>query len=586
MMVRCRHTIVRILAASVFLACQNPALSAQTAQTKDQIEAAAQYERGLVFFQQGAYKEAEQAFRQAEKKDDKDLEYQLAIAYTDLKLHKPDDALKRYSKIYKNDPTHLRAIAGMAASYEEMLNYRETVRMWQRYAKMNLPPDQKAEADQMLRSAQELFVRDYEIAENAAGGAANAATPQQEQAWGLQFAKELASTGVPLIEDEAINAYVRGLCETVVGFAKRFPAKYELFVLNSPTVNAQTTPGFIFVYRGIIEMVESEAELAGVLAHEIAHTVAHHTAKSLTKAARDQQTVESLQRSDNKLAQLLAGLMALGNPMGALSFSREQETQADRLGIHIAFDSGYDPRGLSSLFRKFESLQPSSRRSWDLMMKTHPFSIDRMNMVNDYVQLLPERSLTTSSAAFDQMKARLAKLPPPPEAPAPASTATPSASAGGSAVVPFTIDSAPFAGEIPATWGARKTDSGTIVFEGQKGTEEYEATVELEIAPKANLPGKSLEDVARTVYQGTASKANANVQEPEAHRDGDRRSYSIRAAYPLRSNQGPIRYQHVSVIIDYPAHYVVLSYFAPDALFATYLPVFEQIGQSFRYTGR
>lgn len=574
-------TLIALGLVAVMFAFQSTALSAQT---KNQLDAAAQYERGLVFFRQGAYKEAEQAFRQAENKDDKNLEYQLATAYTYLKLHKPDDALKRYSKIYKSDPTHLRALVGMAASYEEMLNYREAVRMWQRYAKMDLPPAERAEADDMLRGAQELFIRDYEIAENPAGGAANTASQAQERDWGLQFARQLASTGVPLIDDEAINAYVRDLCGSIVGHAKGFPAKYDLFVLNSPTINAQTTPGFIFVYRGILETVQSEAELAGVLAHEIGHTVAHHAAKSMTRSERDQQTLASLQRSDNKLAKFLAGLMALGNPMGALSFSREQETQADRLGIHIAFDAGYDPRGLSSLFRKFEALQPSSRRSWDLMTKTHPFSIDRMNMVNDYVQLLPARSLSTTSTAFERMKAALAALPPPPDV-SETAPANPGAAIE-TLVRPFTLDNAPFAGEIPASWGARKTDSGTVVFEGERGTEAYEATVELEIAPKAGIQARTLEEVTQIVYNGTASKAGARVDRPEARGDGTLRGFRIHATYPLRSNQGPIPYEHVSLVIDYPDHYAILSYFAPAPLFEKFMPVFQQIGNSFRYTGR
>lgn len=220
----------------------------------------------------------------------------------------------------------------------------------------------------------------------------------------------------------------------------------------------------------------------------------HHSGKKITKAAQNQQTLQGLQSQDSKLTKFLAALVALGNPLGELAFSREQEAQADRLGIHIAYDAGYDPGSLAELFLKFESMQPSSRRSWDLMTRTHPFSIDRMNAVNEYVRLLPERPVRGSSPAFDRMKARLKSLPPPPAE----ATASPAESAGGDAgVVPFTIDNAPFAGTIPATWAGRKTGSGTIAFEGQKGTEAYEATVELEIAPHANLPGKSLDDTGR-----------------------------------------------------------------------------------------
>lgn len=557
------------------------------AQSKDQIEAASQYERGLVFFQQGAYKEAEQALRQAEKKDDRNLEYQLAIAYTYLKLHKPDDAMKRYSKIYKNDPTHLRAVVGLAVSYEEMQNYREAVRMWMRYTKMNLTPAERDEGLRMLRTAQDLFVARYEIAENPAGGAANAASAQQEQQWGLEFAREIAASGVPLLADGEINAYVKGLCETLTPFAKQFPPQYDLFVLDSPTVNAQTTPGFIFVNRGILETVTSEAELAGVLAHEMSHTIAHHGGKKVTKAAEDRQTLDTLQSQDNKLAKFLSALVALGNPLGELSFSREQEAQADRLGIHIAYDAGYDPRALAELFQKFESMQPSSRKSWDLMARTHPFSIDRMNAVNDYVLLLPGKPLKKSSPAFGRMKARLKSLPPPAaETPAPAPAPARASAAANASVVPFTIDNAPFAGEIPATWTGRKSSTGTTVFEGQKGTEAYGATVEVEAAPHANFPGKSLDDVAQIVFRGIAERPKARVQPPEARSDGALKAFAIRATYAVQANQGMAAVRHLSVVINYPDHFVVLTYFAPDGLFDKYLPTFQQIGDSFRYIGR
>lgn len=93
-------------------------------------------------------------------------------------MHRPDDARKRYERIYKKDPTNTRALVGMAASYEEAQNYREAVKIWMQYARMTLPPAEGQEAAALLRSAQELFAAHYEIAENPAGGAPNLATPQ------------------------------------------------------------------------------------------------------------------------------------------------------------------------------------------------------------------------------------------------------------------------------------------------------------------------------------------------------------------------------------------------------------------------
>lgn len=563
---------------------------AQTKEQKEQAEATAHYERGLVFFQQGAYTEAEKAFRQAEKKDDKNLEYQLATAETYVRLHRPDDAMKRYSKIYKKDPSHLRALAGMAASYDEMQNYREATRMWMRLLKMDLLPAQREEAQRALQRSQALFAERYEIAENPAGGAANAATAQQEQQWGLEFSQQLAASGIPEIPDQRISLYVLGLCDRLVPVAKGFPRQYQLAVLDSPTVNAQTTPGFIFVYRGLLETVTTEAELVGVLAHEMGHTIAHHSGKAVTKAVQNQETLARLKASEGGLSKFLATLLAIGNPLGELSFSRDQEAQADRLGIHIAYDAGYDPRALASLFQKFESMAPSSRKAWDRMTRTHPFSLDRLNAVNDYVPLLPERLLMTSSPDFDRMREQLRALPPSPEpvppTAAPASVPSGPSTARDGAVIPFSVDNAPFAGEIPATWTARKTEIGTVIFEGRKGTEAYQATVEMEIAPKANLPNHTLADVGDIMVRGLSGKPSARVEMPEARTDGARRALAIRASYSVQADRGMVTVQHLSMVLDYTGYFVIFSYYAPTQLFEAYLPVFQQIGDSFRYTGR
>ncbi len=577
-----------VVVAAVLLALMSGPVGAQTKEQKEQkeqAEAAIAYERGLVFFQQGAYKEAEQAFRQAEKKDEKNLEYQLVTADTYIRLHKPDDAMKRFARIYKQDPTHLRAMAGVAAAYEEMQNYREATRMWMRYLKMNLSPAQRAEGDRALRTNQALFAERYEIAENPAGGAANAATAQQERQWGLEFSRQLAASGIPPIPDPWIAWYVQSLCDRLVPVAKGFPPQFQLSVLDSPTVNAQTTPGFIFVYRGLLDTVSSEAELIGVLAHEMGHTIAHHSGKAVTKATQNQQSLARLQASNSGFSKFLAALTAIGNPLGELSFSREQEAQADRLGIHIAYDAGYDPRALASLFQKFEAMAPSSRKSWDLMTRTHPFSLDRLNAVNDYVPLLPDRPLRTSSPDFDRLKAQLRVLPPSPE---PVPVATPPAPPwrGETAVMPYTLDNAPFAGEIPATWTARKTQSGTIIFEGQKGTDAYQATVELEVAPQATVPGFALEDVAQLVAKGLAAKTYARVEAPDVRTNGQQRAVAIRATYSVQADRGMVAVRHMSVVLGYPQYFIILSYFAPEGLFDTYLPVFQQIGDTFRYTGR
>lgn len=564
----------------------------QSKKPKDVAEAATAFERGMVFVGQGAWKEAEKELHNAEKKTDNQSQtYVFAAAYTYLKLHRADDALKRYGKIYKQDPANRRAMLGMAAAYEDMQHYADAVGIWQRYTRTPLPAGDKAGADKMLAGARELFAKYYEIAENPAGGAKNLATPEQEMAWGLGYAQQLSATGVPLIKDEVITGYVQSLCQQLVAHAKQFPTNYEVFVLDSNTVNAMTTPGYIFVYRGILSAVKTEDELAGVLGHEIGHSVAHHVAKAQTKQALDQQQAEKLKQSTSKFSQFLGKMIESGNPLGQLQFSRENEAQADRLGVHIAYDAGYNPDGLVSMFRTFESMSPSSRSAWDLMTRTHPFSIDRANAVTDYSALLPPRPARTASPAFATMKARLAALPPPSDAtglmksgtalPPPA---TPKPPAG--ATRTFSIDGTPLTGDIPADWGARKTEAGTIVFEAAKGTEAYQMTVELEVVPKASVQGRSVMDVAQAVYGRLAQRPGAQILPPRAGQTSrGQTAATVSGGYLMQGQASAVPFKHVSAVVEYPEHMIILSYFGPDALFDKYAPVFTAIGDSLRYQG-
>lgn len=549
------------------------------------------YERALIFLRQEAYAEASTEFRNAEKKDDKNVEFVFAAAYGYLKAHKPDEALKRYEKFYKANPASLRALVGMAAANRESQNYREEVRVWQRYVKTAADASDRAEGQRRLRSAQDSFVRWYEIAENPGGGAENLLSTKEELEWGVGIAREFASSGIPVLDDEQVVGYVEQLSQVLVANAKNFPTNYQLFVLDTADVNAFTIPGFIFVNRGLLAAVETEAEFAGVLAHEIGHSVARHFGKKRTREYQDQQQLESLKKSNNKLSQFLAKLMEAGNPAGQMSFSREAEYQADRLAVHICYDAGIDPLGFSSFFQKLESLDPSSRKSWDLMSRTHPFSIDRLHTIQEYVALLPEKATRGNSPEFQKMKLRLGGLPPPVDAAGqlvPAGGAPPGGAGGSTsagATQTFTVNNAPFAGEIPAGWGARKTEAGTTIFEGPQGTESYEVSIELGLEPKHQ--GVSIDSVGGEVFQVLSGRSGYQVEGPLSETAEDGTPVRIvRARYSVRTNSGtvvPMRL--VTVVLDYPGFYVIWSYFTPEAIYQKYSDAFTMIMQRFKYTG-
>jgi beta-barrel assembly-enhancing protease len=588
------RTIERMLRPAS--AAEMQAAATLSKDAKSRSDAAEAYDRALVFYEQGAFAEAEKEFRNAEKKDGDNVETVLAMGWVYDKVHKPDDAIKRFEKIYKKDPRNTRALAGMAASYEEMQKYREAVRLWQRYVRTGITAPEQREGQALLAWAQDMFVKWYEIAENPGGGAANALTTQQELQLGQQAAQEFATSGVEPLKDEAVTTYVANLCAYLVANAKNFPSNYQVFVIDTADVNAFTIPGFIFVNRGLLGAVDSEAELAGVIAHEIGHVVAHHSAKKLTKQATDEQQAEQWRNSNSKFLRWLGS--SSGSGYGQAAFSREAEEQADRLAVHIAYDAGLDPRGFAWFFQKLESIAPSSRKSWDLMARTHPFSIDRLNTINAYIDLLPARPLRTTSPEFTRMRARLSTLPPPTDAtgmqrPAleapraePPSRPGPPAGAAAGATQPFTMDTVPFAGEIPAGWNGRKSPAGTFIFEGPKGTEAYEVSIELGLEPKRS--GLTIDHVARAVVDALSGKARAEVQTPARETADDGTPVRIiKATYGLQGQGGtlvPIR--HLTVVMDYPGYYGILSYFTPDSIYQKYSEAFTLFLQKFRHTGR
>ena len=233
------------------------------------------------------------------------------------------------------------------------------------------------------------------------------------------------------------------------------------------------------------------------------------------------------------------------------------------------------------------------------MRRTHPFSIDRLNTVNAYVDLLPERQTRTNSDEFRQMKARLAKLPPPSDATgqmrsptdrpasAPASTTSGSSgSLGGTATQAFTMDAVPFAGEVPAGWGGRKTPAGTIVFEGPQGTEAYEVSVEFGFEPKRS--GMSIDRVADEVQDALAQKAQPRIQATERQTANDGTPVRlIRGSYGVRGSGGnTVMMKHLTVVTDYPGYYVIMSYYTPEPIYQKYQDAFTLIVGRFHYTGR
>ncbi len=159
-----------------------------------------------------------------------------------------------------------------------------------------------------------------------------------------------ASLGV--VDDASLRAYVIGVGQRIAAFSPRGDVRYRFDVVSSDVPNAFALPGgYIYVTRGLLALLNSEAELAGILGHEITHVAARHSAQSETRAT----SVGILARMGALAGAAIGGSTAgealgnLGRTAGAgfiAAYSRDQEREADRLGQELAARAGYAPDGL------------------------------------------------------------------------------------------------------------------------------------------------------------------------------------------------------------------------------------------------
>lgn len=172
----------------------------------------------------------------------------------------------------------------------------------------------------------------------------------QEIAMGRQGAQETLAS-IPLVPDSTLQRYVRGVAMDLVAVAERPSLPWAFHVLDDASVNAFAYPGgFIFITRGILTHMTSEAELAGVLGHEIGHVTARHTATQLSRAQLAEFGLAVTTVVAPEAGMVLGAVGGSGLGLLFMKFSRDHEHQADELGFRYMTREGYDPRAISSMF--------------------------------------------------------------------------------------------------------------------------------------------------------------------------------------------------------------------------------------------
>jgi predicted Zn-dependent protease len=225
----------------------------------------------------------------------------------------------------------------------------------------------------------------------------------------------------PELEDKEINGYIRRLADTsAVNSDLKLPVKVT--VLESNEINAFALPGgFLFINTGLVEKVDNESELVGVMAHELSHVAARHGARLMKRATIAGIVFQAAQIAAVVFTGGVAGVGAyyalqygffgvgMLIDLALLGVNREFEAEADQLGVQYAWKAGYDPRGFITLFDKLASEGGYVKSA--SFFRTHPPFFDRILSTFSEIEYLPKtRELQVDSTEFQIMKEKLKRV--------------------------------------------------------------------------------------------------------------------------------------------------------------------------------
>src|SRR5436305_7773934 len=184
----------------------------------------------------------------------------------------------------------------------------------------------------------------------AATAAGCSVSTQQEVELGAQYSQQI-NAQLPIVQDPEVNRYINVLGDSIAQLTARGDLKWQFFVVNSAEVNAFAVPGgYIYVNRGLIERAKNLSELAGVLGHEIGHVVERHSIKQMQQqqGAQVGLTLGCILINICGSQAAAAGINVAGTALFA-KFSRDDEAQADSVGIANVVRAGISPKGLPAM---------------------------------------------------------------------------------------------------------------------------------------------------------------------------------------------------------------------------------------------
>ena len=230
-------------------------------------------------------------------------------------------------------------------------------------------------------------------------------SPFEEKQIGLRIMRDIRADPTYL-DDPEINSYLNSLGFELISSSNEAnpDQSFEFFALQDASINAFALPGgFMGFNSGLIIAAQSESELAAVMAHEIAHVTQKHLARMIAGQKYSMMmTLASLAlaiiaaRSNPQAGQAVLVTAQAKAIQSQLDFTRNHEKEADRIGLNILLDAGFDPRGMSAFFERLQKAGRFYENGAPSYLRTHPLTFERIADIQNRTQKMTYRQVPDS----------------------------------------------------------------------------------------------------------------------------------------------------------------------------------------------
>jgi beta-barrel assembly-enhancing protease len=230
--------------------------------------------------------------------------------------------------------------------------------------------------------------------------AATVLSHSDEYRLGAMVARELREQNA-LLEDPEVSEYINSVGGRLASQSSEGGRGFQYFMIKDPAINAFAVPGgYVFINEGLLLASRSESELASVMAHETAHVTQHHIARAMRA-----QSQQSMATAAAMIAAILLGAMGGGGQaveggiiaaqgMAAqmqINFTRDEEKEADRVGMGYLYGAGFDPNAMGNFFETFARVEGLSTTYIPAMLIDHPVTTDRIAEARSRASQFPPR---------------------------------------------------------------------------------------------------------------------------------------------------------------------------------------------------